>query len=445
MSQYKSYPAYKDSRAEWIGEVPEHWKVVPVKYHYDARLGKMIQPAAASDSDIAVPYHRAQTVQWERVVESDVREMWASINDIEQFSVNKGDLLICEGGDVCRAAIVQESPASNMIFQNSIHRVRPKGQHGVAWILRLMQHLRSSGWVDVLCNKNTIVHFTSEKLGSLECPLPPPEEQAIIEAAIEFETTRIDTLIAKKTRFIELLKEKRQAVITKAVTKGLDDSVEMKDSGVEWLGEVPGHWTVKRLRFDTSTNPSSKELGLVLADQATTFLPMEAIGENGEIDRSRRRPFSELQSGYSYFKDGDVIIAKVTPCFENGKGAVVSKMENGFAFGTTELIVLRPSKNLLPEFLYLITRSYPVRNLGVQSMSGASGLKRVPDDFFRNLSWPIPSVSEQTTIIKYVEAQLARLDKLMEKTERSIELLKEKRSALITAAVTGKIDVREAA
>ena len=212
----------KDSGVEWIGQVPEHWKIAPVKYHYDARLGKMIQPAAVSDRDIEVPYHRAQTVQWERIVESDIKEMWASPRDIEQFSVSEGDLLICEGGDVCRAAIVKQPPEKNMIFQNSIHRIRSKGEYGVGWVMRLMQHLRSSEWIDVLCNKNTIVHFTSDKLGSLECPLPPPDEQATIAAALDRETARIDALIGKAEQSITLLKERRSAFITAAVTGQID-------------------------------------------------------------------------------------------------------------------------------------------------------------------------------------------------------------------------------
>ena len=212
----------KDSGVEWIGQVPEHWKIAPVKYHYDARLGKMIQPAAVSDRDIEVPYHRAQTVQWERIVESDIKEMWASPRDIEQFSVSEGDLLICEGGDVCRAAIVKQPPEKNMIFQNSIHRIRSKGEYGVGWVMRLMQHLRSSEWIDVLCNKNTIVHFTSDKLGSLECPLPPPDEQATIVATLDRETVRIDALISKAEQSITLLKERRAAFITAAVTGQID-------------------------------------------------------------------------------------------------------------------------------------------------------------------------------------------------------------------------------
>ena len=222
MSHYKPYPKYKDSGVEWLGEVPEHWKVRPVKHLYNARLGKMVQPQQKSDEDILVPYHRAQTVQWERVEYDQVESMWANPAEVIAYSLEEGDLLICEGGDVCRAAVFNQVEHERVIFQNSIHRVRSVDGNHPEWLLRLMQHVRSSGWIDVLCNKNTIVHFTSEKLASLECPHPPPAEQAKILSTLRSETARIDSLIAKTQRSIDLLKERRAAFTTAAVTGQID-------------------------------------------------------------------------------------------------------------------------------------------------------------------------------------------------------------------------------
>ena len=212
----------KDSGVEWIGKVPEHWKVRPVKHLYNARLGKMVQPQQKSDGEILVPYHRAQTVQWERVEYDQVERMWANPAEVVAYSLEEGDLLICEGGDVCRAAVFNQVEHERVIFQNSIHRVRSVDGNHPEWLLRLMQHVRSSGWIDVLCNKNTIVHFTSEKLASLECPHPPPAEQAKILSTLRSETARIDSLIAKTQRSIDLLKERRAAFTTAAVTGQID-------------------------------------------------------------------------------------------------------------------------------------------------------------------------------------------------------------------------------
>ncbi|MGO9414632.1 MAG: restriction endonuclease subunit S [Syntrophobacteraceae bacterium] len=212
----------KDSGVEWIGAVPEHWKVQAVKHIYITQLGKMIAPKPLSEDDMHVPYHRAQTVQWENIHHGLVERMWASANEIASYSIQKGDLLICEGGDVCRAAVCNIEPCEPTIIQNSIHRVRSRGIIAVEWLLRLMQLVRSSEWIDVLCNKNTIVHFTSEKLDNMRIPIPPQKEHFSILAYLDRETAHIDTLIAKTQLSIDLLKKRRLAFITAAVTGKID-------------------------------------------------------------------------------------------------------------------------------------------------------------------------------------------------------------------------------
>ncbi|MDF8321104.1 restriction endonuclease subunit S [Serratia nevei] len=441
MSQYKAYPAYKDSGVEWIGQVPEHWKIAPVKYHYDARLGKMIQPAAVSDRDIEVPYHRAQTVQWERIVESDIKEMWASPRDIEQFSVSEGDLLICEGGDVCRAAIVKQPPEKNMIFQNSIHRIRSKGEYGVGWIMRLMQHLRSSEWIDVLCNKNTIVHFTSDKLGSLECPLPPPDEQATIAAALDRETARIDALVEKKTRFIELLKEKRQALITHAVTKGLDPNVKMKDSGIEWIGQVPEHWEVKPFKYILSAPMSYGANESAESDDPNhpRYIRITDLTENGTL---REDTFKTLpwDKAYSYLlSDGDILLAR--------SGATVGKSflyreTNGAACFAGYLIKASCNEEkALPKYIYAYLQSHSYWEY-ISGSNIQSTIQNVSAEKYSSMVLPVPQREEQATIAATLDRETARIDALIGKAEQSITLLKERRSAFITAAVTGQIDLR---
>jgi type I restriction enzyme S subunit len=271
--------------------------------------------------------------------------------------------------------------------------------------------------------------------------LPSLTEQLNLSSYLDRETARLDGLIAKKSRFIDLLREKCQALITHAVTNGLDPDVKMKDSGVEWLGEVPEHWAVKRLRYNVTLNPSIKS-GL-LPNTEVSFLPMEAIGVDGSINLERSRLVADVCNGYSYFEEGDLAFAKVTPCFENGKGAIMHGLVGGVGFGTTELTVLRPNKEIDLNFISHVLKSDRFRSLGTGAMTGAGGLKRVPDEFTRNFESPWPEIHEQRMIAKHLEREIVRIDKLIDKTESSIELLKERRSALITAAVTGQIDVRE--
>ncbi|WP_188772663.1 hypothetical protein [Novosphingobium endophyticum] len=280
-------------------------------------------------------------------------------------------------------------------------------------------------------------------VASFKVPWPPSAERNSIATFLDRETAKIDALVAEQERLIALLKEKRQAVISHAVTKGLNPHAPMKGSGIEWLGQIPAHWDVKRLRHVASLNPSKSEIADWEPETEVSFLPMEAIGEDGGLSLERTRPIADVLTGYTYFHEGDVTVAKITPCFENGKGAVMQQLVQGVGFGTTELIVVRPHQDFMSSaYLDWIFRSQPFRALGEGSMYGAGGQKRVPDDFVRNFAIGFPPRHEQTEIIAYLDRLARRFDQLAGEAQSAILLLQERRAALISAAVTGKIDVR---
>ncbi|WXL26873.1 restriction endonuclease subunit S [Ectopseudomonas mendocina] len=214
-----------------------------------------------------------------------------------------------------------------------------------------------------------------------------------------------------------------------------------KDSGVEWLGRVPEHWSVVRMRYSATLNPPVRRDLLEDPDQEVSFLPMEAIGEDGSLNLEQNRPVVEVRSGYSYFEDGDVAFAKVTPCFENGKGALMRGLQCAAGFGTTELTVLRPNPAVADaRYINYIVQGSSFRAFGAGAMTGAGGLKRVPDEFTRNFPVSLPELGEQRVIASNLDRETARIDSLIEKKTRFIELLREKRQALITHAVTKGLD-----
>ena len=209
------------------------------------------------------------------------------------------------------------------------------------------------------------------------------------------------------------------------------------DSGVDWLGQIPSQWAVKRLRFVADLNPSKSEVSHLAADTEVSFLPMEAIGEDGSLELDRVRPLADVQTGYTFFRDGDVTIAKITPCFENGKGAAMRDLCNGIGFGTTELIVTRPkATQTTSAYLQWLFTSRPFRKAGEAFMYGAGGQKRVPDDFVRDFAIGFPPLPEQRHIVTFLDREAAKIDALVEEQRRLIELLKEKRQAVISRAVT---------
>jgi len=210
-----------------------------------------------------------------------------------------------------------------------------------------------------------------------------------------------------------------------------------KASGVAWLGDVPAHWTIKRLRFVAELNPSKSEIAAIERDAEVSFLPMESIGDDGSLNLEKTRPIREVETGYTYFRDGDVTIAKITPCFENGKGALMRGLQGSIGFGTTELIVVRPKlAQTFGGYLNWIFRSPGFRKEGEASMYGAGGQKRVPDDFVRNLCWVFPPLTEQSAIANFLDRETGKIDALIAEQEKLITLLAEKRQATISHAVT---------
>lgn len=198
----------------------------------------------------------------------------------------------------------------------------------------------------------------------------------------------------------------------------------------------PTPWPTKRLRFATRRLPPNEWRRAQAQLQEVTFLPMAAIGAQGELDASNLRHIQDVQSGYTQFSDGDVVVAKITPCFENGKGALVSGLLGGVGFGTTELHVLTPGPCLDGQFLYFITASAPFRSLGEAHMTGSAGQKRVPGEFLRNYRVPVPPMEEQRSIGEYLNRETGRLDTLLTEKRRVLALLAERRRTLITNAVT---------
>jgi type I restriction enzyme S subunit len=211
----------KDSGVEWLGEIPEHWKKSVFRYYFDIQLGKMLQNEPQSESDEEVSYLKAIHVRWDKVDIYDLPKMWASPREKNKYHVRNGDLLISEGGEVGRTALLKELQ-EDCIIQNALHRVRPLSQSSVEYLNYLMRQISDTGWFDILCNKSTIAHLTSEKLGALALPLPPLDEQKTIAQYLDKKTAEIDLQKAKIQEAIERLKEYRTALITNAVTGKID-------------------------------------------------------------------------------------------------------------------------------------------------------------------------------------------------------------------------------
>lgn len=448
LSKWKRYPKYRGSGVEWLGEIPAGWEVRKMKHIAKVNLSNVDKKK--NEGEISVKLCNYVDVYYNDCITSDFNfmEATATPNQIDKFTLRKGDVIITKDSesweDIAVPAYVPFD-LDGVICGYHLAHIHPNNTIIDGRYLFRSLNANSLNY-KFRVESNGITRFGLGKYWIDNSPfiVPPIVEQRIIVSFLDRKTAHIDTLISKKECLIALLEEKRAALISRVVTKGLEPDVPMKDSGVEWLGEVPVGWEVKRLRYVCKLNPVKSEISNIPSDFEVSFLPMELIGEDGTLSLDEIRRIEQVFQGYTYFQEDDVIVAKITPCFENGKGAICTDLINGIGFGTTELHVLRAQKLSYPQYIFYLTRSNPFRSIGTAMMHGSAGQQRVPEDFIKDFRLGFPSLQEQRAIAEYLDHETIKIDTLKAKIREHIEKVKEYRTALISAAVTGKIDVREA-
>ena len=275
-------------------------------------------------------------------------------------------------------------------------------------------------------------------IGLKEIPffLPPLSEQRAIVAYIERKERQIDTYIARQAEQIERLKELRQTIISHAVTRGIHPYTRFRPTGIPWIPEVPEHWECVELKRVTVFNPSRKEN--IDGDTLVGYAPMEIVRSNMESCLTIK--VCKLTAGLTYFEEVDVVLAKVTPCFENGNVAIIPRMIHYCGFGSSELFVYRCKDKLAPKLLFYYFQSAGFVSAGTASMTGTGGLKRVSPVFARNAKIPLPPLSEQRAIVAYIEKKTAAVDRMINACREQTELMKAYKQRLISDAVTGRIN-----
>ena len=438
MSKFKRYERYKDSGVEWIGEIPEHWGVKPLK-----RVFKIINGGTPSSSEesywngeiVWVTPNDLSKLTEACIVDSERKITQDGLHNCSARIVPKGSIVISTRAPIGYVAIAGVPLCTNQGCKSlvAINKVNPK--YFYYWMHSI------SFYLNVLGQGTTFIELSNSSLSMVELLTPSINEQKAIANFLDQKTAEIDGLIADKEKLIELLQEKRQAIITEAVTKGLNPNVRMKDSGIEWIGEIPEHWEVKRIKYLATVNPSKSEVRHLPPEQEVTFIPMEKIVATGKVDYSITNTVENLIDGYTYFRDGDIIMAKVTPCFENGNIAIVNGLLNGIGFGTTELHVLRCNNKCYNKFLFYYLQSDVFKSKGISEMYGVAGLKRIPTDFVLNYKLGIPDYQEQKQITLYLDTIVDKINTLISDIQTQIDKLKEYRQSIISEAVTGKIKI----
>ncbi|GLS15623.1 restriction endonuclease subunit S [Hydrogenophaga electricum] len=450
---FPRYPAYKDSGVDGLGELPEHWALTRLKFVANVQTGVAKGKDNVGKETLEVPYLRVANVQDGYLALDDVATIEIPLEDLPRYRLQAGDVLMNEGGDFDKLGRghVWDGSIEPCIHQNHVFAVRP---HGVSpgWLNLLTGSTYAQFFFMVRSKQSTnLASISSTNVMELPVLLPPVVEQAVITEFLSKEVTKIDALVAEQERLIELLKEKRQAVISHAVTKGLDPSVPMKDSGVEWLGKVPAHWEVARVKhlvqtFEQGWSPqcesfpvgSESEWGVLKVGcvNGGIFTPEENKALPPDLT-----PLPEL--GISA---GDLLISRANTRELVGSAAVASADHHNLML-CDKLYRLRvDAGRCLPTFLSLFLGTEQVRGQIELAATGASSsMLNISQSTILELCLALPPMAEQQELLQAAVMSVAQLDQLVGEAVLSIELLRERRTALISAAVTGQIDVRAAA
>jgi type I restriction enzyme S subunit len=439
IDELKPYPEYRESTLAAMGSIPAHWNELRAKYLYrevDERSATGEEVLCSVSHKTGVTPRMASVTMF--LAESTVGHKICRPNDVvintlwawmAALGVAKQIGLVSPAYGVYRPlADSQLLPA----FADQILRTPPYKREYMA---------RSTG-----VNASRL-RLYPESFLRIPILFPPPAEQAGIVRFLGAVDRKVNRFIRAKRRLIEVLTEQKQAIITHAVTKGLNPHAPLKPSGIDWLGDVPEHWEVLKLKRIASINPSRAEsFHLRDSEEPAVFLPMERVTAEGAVDASQRQSVRSLWKGFTYFRRCDVVVAKITPCFENGKGACLDELPTEIGFGTTEFIVLRAGPLVDAAFLYQLTMLTQFRQLGVESMTGSAGQQRVSSDFVANFVVAIPPLDEQHAIVSHVREGVATtFDAAIVRARREIDLIREYRTRLVADVVTGKVDVRAAA
>jgi type I restriction enzyme S subunit len=444
--RYKSYPAYKDSGVEWLGQIPVHWDIKRLKAIASAQLSNVDKKSLEGQEIVRLCNYL--DVYNNEIITGNMEFMSATAtpDQVRRFELRSGDVLITKDSeswtDIAVPSLVTED-LPGVLCGYHLAQIRPNAQCFGAFICRSFAAVGPRDQFQVAANGITRFGLGADSIRTGMFAMPPIPEQRAIAAFLDRETARIDALVTKNEELIELLKEERTAIISQAVTKGLDPNIPMKDSGVEWLGEIPAHWVHARMcRISTAISggtPTKEERGYWDGDIPwVSPKDMKRRFIDSSEDTITERAL--IETGIKLIAPPRVLIvvrgmilAHAFPVALTCVPVTINQDMKAISFRT----------GINPDFMAWLFEGIGRSLLKSIVEEAAHGTRAIRMDQWRSVVIVLPPELEQSAITSYLDRETARIDNLLTKVQEAIARLKELRTALISAAVTGKIDVRE--
>lgn len=427
--------AMKDSGIEWIGIIPEEWSVGRISYRYNLALGKMIEPDAGDSERAQYPYLCAANIKWNGVDTSINKKMYFSASERLQYDVKRGDLLITEGGSVGTSCIYDEEFGTVCYMQNSVIRARSRNSNQNVFLRYWLEFVCNSGYLDALCNKATISHYTKDKVSKTPLVLIGDSETKAIANKLDEDCAEIEALASTIEKQITILERYRASVIHEAVTRGIDPTCPFKKSGIDWIEEIPQGWNITKIKYvstlcnglDYSSedvcDPSDKRAVLVVRS-------------------------SNVRNGQMVHADDVYVDMRIPETCRLRKGDLVIVRANGSAELVDKSAIFNSEEECAAGGFMLICRSDATRYLRWLLQSDLLGfhrsrfstttIGRISNALLGNMTVPWPKETERKAIADYLDARTAAIDAVLETKRKQLDVLNRRRQSLIYEYVTGK-------
>jgi type I restriction enzyme S subunit len=445
MAKYKAYPEYKDSGVEWLGEIPEHWSVSRLKHIASiyGRIGfrgyTVDDIVDEGEGALVLSPSNIEGDKFSTVKKTYLR--WGKFYESPEIIVEQNDILLVKTGSTYGKSTIIKVLSEPMTINPQMALIK-RSFIDSRFLAYLFNGSLIKAKIEVINTGSGMPTMTQENINHFPIPLPNHKYDIQIADFLDHETAKIDNLIENQQQLIELLKEKRQAVISHAVTKGLNPDVAMKDSGVEWLGEVPEHWHKIKLKYITNKIIDAEHKTAEYFDDGEYLVCRTTNVRNGKLDLDGGM-YTDLDTYNKWIKRGkpeagDILFTREAPAGE----ACVYSGDIPLCLGQRMVLFKLNVSRVVPEFVLYSIYSGLADDF-VKQLSQGSTVSHFNMSDIQNLPLYEPPLCEQSEIKKYLACNLYKHDSLIASAQNMISLMQERRTALISAAVTGKIDVRD--
>ena len=401
----------------------------------------MLQPIQENSTDTLEHYMCSANITWAGVDTSILKQMWFSPAEKKQYRLLDGDLLVSEGGDVA-VSCIWRNELDECYLQNAVHRVRQNALSDNRFIYYWLFFLKNYGIVDLICNKATIAHFTKEKFGELPICIMSIDEQVAIADFLDKECAQIDSIAADLEKQIALLQQYKKSLITETVTKGLDKSVPMKDSGVEWIGEIPEHWKISRVRHLASLCSGATPSKDVLSYWEGNIPWVSSQEVKSDIIKDTSLHISEeainscstqlMPAGTLVMVVRSGILQHTIPVALLGVPATINQDIKAFQFNHL----------MLPAYFKYYIQGENDALLSV-IIKDKTTVESVDNQLLLSLKIMVPPIEEQKAIVAFLNYKCGYIDKILNDKQEQLNLLMQHKKSLIYEYVTGKKRVKE--